>query len=145
MPCPHIVLTQTFFQITSASLKDRVLLIFTLQHHSNVSYRGIFALSGQRFLLINIHETVGTEGHGQSMPKGPSQEASYWLTTPPRTALHAASSLAPSISSFGVFKPIFGSKLHRILTPQGNPPSITVTFPKELSHGQLLLVCIPML
>ena len=33
MPCPHIVLTQTFFQITSASSKDRVLLIFTLQHH----------------------------------------------------------------------------------------------------------------
>ena len=97
--------------------------------------------AAKRFLLINIHETVGTEGHGQSMPKGPSQEASYWLIAPPRTALHAASSLAPSISSFGVFKPFFGSKLHRIHTPQGNPLSSTVTFPKELSHGQLLLVC----
>ena len=70
------------------------------------------------------------------MPKGSSQEASYWLIAPPRTALHAAGSLAPSNSSFGVFKPIFGSKLHRIHTPPGQTsphhgdlPGGTVSWP----------------
>ena len=77
--------------------------------------------------------------------KAPRKRHPIGSQHPPRTALHAAGSLAPSNSSFGVFKPIFGSKLHRIHTPQGKPLSITVTFLKELSHGQLLPVCIPML
>ena len=66
----------------------------------------------------------------QHPAKQPCMRQAHWL---PAILLLASSSrfLAQNCTEF--------------ISPQGNPLSITVTFQKELSHGQLLLVCNSML
>ena len=95
--------------------------IFTLQHHFNVSYReSLLSATKGSSSSIFMRQLV-PEGHGHFLPKGASQEASYWLIATPPNSLACGRLIGSHHFLFWCLQADFWLKTAQNSYPPGQP------------------------